>query len=294
MLQAEIAQQVADRYFIRTAALEAYASVGFHQRSASLHDLTPEVLVGFAEAFTLPALNSKTRTALLGGLGRKLKGLLRLFKKAPKVWARIKEFLGIESVKQIPGKLREMAKKGLKALRKALKPLLANNPVAALYFIPKGKMPGLTDLLQRVVDSSPAMKKVLDRVNTSIIQPIDKVLEKSKVVRTLARPLMASAFIWIWLNVAEISWDVEGLIKGFTGGMSMGELLGSLPESGIGLLVATLFPGLGTFALLPATVMARLLYLLYRKVLSWVKGKGFVVHWDKIGVDRRDELVPVL
>jgi len=114
------------------------------------------------------------------------------------------------------------------------------------------------------------------------------------LAKTLARPLMAAAFIWVWLNVAEISWDVEGLIRGFTGGLSMGELLGSLPESGIGLLVATLFPGLGTFALLPATIMARLLYLLYRKVLSWVKDKGFVIHWDRIGVDRRKELVPVL
>jgi len=91
MVQAEIAQRVADRYFIRVAAAEAYASVGFHQRSASLHDLTPEVLVGFAEAFTLPAINAKTRTALLGGLGRKLNGLLKLFKRAPKVWTRIKD-----------------------------------------------------------------------------------------------------------------------------------------------------------------------------------------------------------
>lgn len=294
MVKAEIAQQVADRYAIRLASREAYASAGFHSRSAALQDLTPEVLEAFGTAFVFPALNHKTRLALLGGLGRKLKSLLNFFKKAPQAWQRIKDFLGIESIREIPRKLKDWAKKGLKALRKALKPVIQDNPVAALYFVPKTKMPSVTDALNRIVESSPRVKSMLDRVNTRVVKPLDKILEESRVLRTLARPLLAAAFIWIWLNVAEISWDMEGLIKGFTGSISLGELLGSLPESALGLLVATLFPGIGTFALLPATVMARIVYLLYKKVLSWVKGKGFVIHWNKLGVDRPRELVAVM
>jgi hypothetical protein len=137
------------------------------------------------------------------------------------------------------------------------------------------------------------VRAALSKVNTSIIQPIDKVLAKSKVLRTLARPILAAIFIWIWLNVAEISWDLPGLVKGFTGGLTFGELVASLPESGIGLIVATLFPGLGTFALLPATVMARVLYLIIKKIIIWIAGKGFGIDWAKLGQPERGrEMVP--
>jgi hypothetical protein len=233
------------------------------------------------------------RVALFKGLGRKVKSLWALFKRAPQVWEEIKGFLDIKKLTEIPRKIKEWAKKGMQFLRKTLSKLFLNNPFAALYVIPKNKMPGVTDMLARVMDSHPKIKTVLGKVNTGIIKPIDKFLAKHPLLKAATRPLMAYAFIVVWLNVAEISWDLPGLIRGFTGGVSVGELLSSLPESGLGFLLAMLFPGMGTFALLPVTIMARITYLLIKKIIVWVKGKGFLVDWAKLGMPGMgQEMVP--
>jgi hypothetical protein len=281
---------------IRLAARQVCSGEGFRNRSAALRDFTPEVLGVFGEAFLLPSMDTRkshVRVAIFKGLGSRLKSLYQLFKKAPQLWVKIKEVLGIENLRDIPKKLKSWAKQGMKSLKKSLKSLVVGNPLVALYFVPKNKLPGVGDLLNRVTKSSPRLDAVLSKVNKSVVQPIDQILKRSKVLRTLARPVMAAIFIFIWLNVAELSWDAEGLVKGFTGNISLGELLGSLPESGLGLLIALLFPGLGTFGLLAPTLMARIAYLLYKKILVWTKG-GLVILWDKLGISKSNEFVPVI
>jgi len=248
----------------------------------------------FGEAFLLSMVRPSTRVALLGGLGGKIKKLWDLFKKAPQLWTQIKEFLGIQGLTDIPKRIKEWAKKGMDALKKGLHAVIVQNPVAALYVVPHKKMPGVTNMLTQIRNAHPKLQAILDKVHTSIVDPIDKVLAESKLLRTAARPVLAAIFIWVWLHVVEISWDLHDLVRGFTGAITFGELLQSLPESGVGLLLSVLFPGLGTFALLPLTLIARVLYLLAKKVLVWVKGKGFLVDWTKLGKPEQGrELVPV-
>jgi hypothetical protein len=107
----------------------------------------------------------------------------------------------------------------------------------------------------------------------------------------LRRPLYAAIFAWVWFNVAEISWDLQGLLDGFTGSISLPELLASLPESGIGFIAASF--GLG-YGALPVTLIARILWLVANHYLEWIPGKGLQVRWDLLGFpDQRPELVSV-
>lgn len=294
LMTQEAAQRVLDRYVLRTVVRGVCASGEFRTRLASLRDLTPEVMEAFGEAFVLSMVRSRTRVALFGGLGGKIKKLWDLFKRAPQLWTQIKEFLGIQGLTDIPKMIKEWAKRGMDALKKGLHAVFVSNPVAALYVVPHKKMPGVTNMLARIGKAHPKLKSTLDKVNTSIVEPIDKALSESKFLRTAARPVLAAIFIWVWIHVIEITWDLHDLVRGFTGAITFGELLQSLPESGIGFLIAALFPGLGTFALLPITIIARVLYLLAKKVIVWVKGKGFLVDWTKLGKPEQGrELVPV-
>jgi len=282
---AALAQQIADRYQVRLAVREVCASKTFKRRTAALHDLTPEVLEAFGEAFYLPTHQNRVA---FGGLVRKLKKLVELFKKVPKVWERIKQFLGIKGLADIPKKIKEWAKKGKQAIIKVFRKMAETFPLS-LYFVPKNKMPGLTDLMNRITGNAPWVAKALAGAK-SFVKPLDDFVEKSRVLKTMRRPIVAAIFIWIWFNVAELSWDMEGLIQGFTGGMGFGELLSTLPESGIGLLAA--MAGLG-YGALPVTFIGRIIYLAVKKFVTWARG-NIVVHWQKMGVDQPDEVIPVL
>lgn len=272
------ADSLVRRYQIRQAARGAFGDV----RVASVAgDFTPAVLEALADAFVMPG------PVKVAGLRQRLKQVVEFIKRAPQAWEKIKSFLGIKGVTDIPRAMKDWAKQGLRALGKVVRKLTETFPLN-LYFIPRGKMPGLTDLLQRIVDQVPWMGKALSRVNTSIIQPLDRWMKK--YMPTLSRPLLAAVFIWVWLNVAEITWDLDGLIRGFTGAISLTELFASLPESGIGLILAAF--GVG-YHLLPVTLLARLLWLVGQRYLEWVPGKGFKVNWDRMGVSgKRPELVP--
>ena len=274
-MNAAAVQRVTDRYFVRLAAREVCGGAPFRLRTAALHDLTPEVIEAFAEGFILS--RGPGRVAF-GGLLKKMKKLVEFFKKAPKAWQRIKEFLGINGLTDIPKAIKDWAKKGLDALKRLLKKATEVFPLS-LFFVPQTKMPGLTDLMARIMDKHPGIQKVLLKIRGAAIH-IDDWL--NKYLPTLKRPLLAAVFIWVWLNVAELSWDMQGLIQGFTGGISFGDLLASLPESGIGLLAAV--AGLG-YGALPVTLIMRFAYLVAHKYLKWVPGKGFVVNWATITGD---------
>jgi len=281
----EAAQRVADRYLIRLAAREVCVGPEFRSRTAALHDLSSEVLAAFGEAFYLPTHSGKVA---FGSMARKLSKLLAFFKKVPKAWQRIKDFLGIRRVTDIPKALKTWAQKGLAALRKLLKQATETFPLS-LFFVPQGKMPGLTDLMARIMDKHPGIQKALSKIRGSTIH-IDKWL--NKYLPRLKRPLLAAIFIWVWFNVAELSWDFESLLQGFTGGISFGELLASLPESGVGFIAA--LAGLG-YGALPVTLIMRLMWLVANKYLKWVPGKGFAVNWEALspGQGLRPEMVAV-
>jgi hypothetical protein len=249
-------------------------------------DFTPEVLAAFGEGFLL---DDMVRSAGFGGFRKKLQRIWDFVQKAPRSWTKLKSFFGIDNIKELPDVIKEWAAKGKKALGTLAKKLKTTFPMS-LYFVDRGKMPGLTDLVQRILERSPKLQSALRSINTRVVEPLDRLMDKH--LPTLGRPLKAAIFIYIWLQVVEITWDFDAIMAGFTGGMSLGELFSSFPESALGAFFS-LF-GLG-YAFLPIAISARILWLVGHKYLSWVPGKGLKVHWDRITGERglRPELVPV-
>lgn len=278
-------RRIAARHLIRLAAREIATTDSFRNRQAALHDFTPEVLAAFGEGFLL---DDMMRTAAFGNFKKKLQRIWDFVKRAPEAWKTLQSFFRIKDISELPRVITEWGKKGKQALGKVLKTLAAKFPVS-LYFTDRGKMPGLTDLMKRIVAKSPKLKKALSSINTRVVQPLDRWIEKH--IPTLGRPIKAAIFIWIWLHVVEITWDFKALITGFTGGLSLSQLFGGFPESAIGALLMTF--GLG-YGLLPVMLMARILWLVAHKYVEWVPGKGLKVHWDRITGERgqRPELVP--
>jgi hypothetical protein len=283
-----VAQRVRDRFLVRRAVQEAYTD--HNLRSASWEQR--EIVQALAEGFFEARVGSTDREAAFGAL-RAVKRLLGMLKKAPgRVWDAISGALGLgelegmsltEKVKHIVKRARDLAKRGKAALGKVFKKVKSTFPLN-LYFVPKGKAPSLTDMLARIAKKSPKIWAMLQKVKAGA-DVVDKWMKK--YFPRLSRVLLGAIFIFVWFNVAEISWDIEGLLAGFTGAISLGDLLASLPESGIGWLAA-LF-GLG-YGALPITIAVRIVWLVANHYVEWT-GRGFRVKWELMGVDIPDEAI---
>jgi len=271
-----------DRYIIRQAVRQVCASATFRNRTASLQDMTPEVLTAFAEGFYLPMHQGRVA---FGGVVKKLSQIADLFKKIPKMWDAIKDFLGIKGLMDIPRAIKDWASKGLGALKHAFRSLYDHFPTTLIFF-PKGSIPSLTNLVHRIMTRFPGIAKILAGIKGGSLR-IDRFLEVHPVIKAMSRPILAAAFIYIWINVGELTWDIHSILEGFLGRISLGSLLAMLPEAALGLLIAKHFlPGakLGPvwFGSFPIALLARIIWLEVNYYLEWVPGKGFKVNWDKM------------
>jgi len=264
--------RLADRYLVRLAAREACAGSSLRLASSGL---TPEVVAAFGEHFYLPQHQGRVA---FGGLIRKLKQLVELFKKAPRLWDKFKQLIGIEKLTDIPGALKELAAKAYKTLRGLIHKLFNTWPLK-LYTLEKGKLASFNEMLDRLLSKHPKLKSVLDSA-ASKLRSFGEMLRKK--APHIMGVVMAGIYIWVWMNVVEFEWDFKGLADAITGAMSFPDFLASLPGSAFGGLL-NIF-GFGTFTLLPLAVAARLLYLIQHRYIDWT-GKGFVVNWDLLRKD---------
>lgn len=278
----DISLRVRDRYFIRLAVERAYPTGRVASR------LPPRgALVALVEAAW------ETRTAsskeVVAGITSAVSRLVGLFKRAPEAWAAIKRGLGLEdaSLPNLVRGIKDAMAEGKRALMSVLHKATSHLPLS-LFFIDQHKMPGLTDLIRRLVKDVPWLQRALSKIREGA-ETIDNLFRKH--IPTLRRPVYAAIYIYVWISVLEITWDIPGIVAGFTGGISLVELLASMPESAIGGLFAQL--GFGTFAALPITLVLRLAWLVAKQYLEYKPGHGFTVRWDRLGVENRsDETVP--
>lgn len=256
--------------------------------------MTAEVLAAFAEA----AVGSHDRR-VAASISRRLKQLWDAFQQAPKKWDQFKKMLRVKATswlgvaRELPGKIKGMFKDAKKWLEKAGKTLVDKIPLLRLYFDVGAKLPSVGDWMKTAVNYLPesvqkALRAVSSKAN-SLAAWIDQLLKKHRVLATAGAAVSAAIFVYIWFNVTEISWDVPEIMRGFLGGYSFVELLHSLPESALGLLIGLMFPGipggLVWNAILPITVVLRLAYLIQKDYIEWSPGKELVIHWDKVGVE---------
>ena len=257
--------RLTDRYLIRKAARQVYAS-SFHTRTASLRDLTPQVLAAFAEGFYMP---SYTGRVAFGGILKKLTALVSAFKKAPKLWSDIKSALGIESITDLPGAIKKWAADGYNALKKVIHVMFQKFPLM-LYTLEKGKLKGVSDIIEHLMKQFPQVQAWFSTNVKPKVDQFDQWIRAAAPI--ISGVLTAAIYIWVWFNVVEFEWDWHSIVLGFTGHIGIGDLLGSLPSSGLGFLLNGF--GFGTFTLLPALTIARIVYLMMHRYLTWT-GSGF-------------------
>ena len=230
-----------------------------------------------------PLIQTEGRTAAnITGVIKRVTGLMKHLSRQPRAWQKFTEMVGAgkETLNAIGlGKLIwEWAVKGKKLIKDLVKKVTETFPMS-LYFVPKNKVPTLTDLLNLILEKAPdSIRGALSKVNEKVLLPLSDALDK--YLPTLQRPLIAALFAWVWINVTEISWDVQDLLRGFTGSMNLAELFSTLPESGIGLIFAMF--GVG-YHLLPVMVAARILWLVGNHFLEWKNG-SLIVRWERLGV----------
>jgi len=269
--------RVASRHLIRVAARDACRTT-FRTRTASV-DLTERVIVAAAEGALIPDDGSPVRTAGLMALPRKLTELAKAVKRFPDLWEKVKDFIGVESLADIPARVKELAKEGYAALKK----LLARAFDVWTADISQQDAREMAQRLGVRYDEYSIVPQFEAFLKTSVkprVDQFDKWLKEH--LPTVSKVLMVAIYIWIWLNVVEFEWDLKGILEAATGQLSLSTLLASLPGSAIGAMMNGL--GLGTFTLLPAATAVRLLFLMSKRYLTWT-GSGFEVEWEKLSSD---------
>jgi hypothetical protein len=280
-----LVQQVTDRYLIKLAVRKVSDTKTFRRRQAALSDFTPEVLQAFVEGFYLPLHQGKVA---FRGLVRKLKQLVKAFKRLPKLWTKFKQAIGVEKITELPRAIKDLAKRGYKALRKALAKIFDHWPLK-IFTIDKGRLLGVSDLINKLIGRFPRFQQWMKEKVSPKLADFDTWLRKKSPI--LSGILMVAIYIWIWLNVVEFEWDFKGLMDAATGALTLPTLLASLPGSVLGFLLNAF--QFGTFTLLPVVLAARILWLLAHKYIRW-SGRGFEVNEDMLAKDLevRPEEIP--
>ena len=285
--------RVANRHLLRLAVREACSVPSFRSRSAALHDLTPDVVEALGQVW----LNDGHRVAA-GFLG-KIKSLLSHLTKAPQVWEAIKGFLKVTKITELPAAITKLVTGAQHLLSKFIHLLFRFFPLN-LFTLPKMKMfafnTALNKLLAHLKAKVPKVFRELaghiggfvknglvsldewTKENLPTLRPMLVKVLKSVFDNPISRAML---YIYIWLRVAEFEWDIHSIVLGFTGQMSLDELLESLPGSGVGYFVGNFAAGM--FDLFPAAMIARLTWLVASHLIS-VEDGDIKVHWDKLSL----------
>ena len=252
-----------------------------HKRYAHNNEIDGRVLSVFGDQIV--------RTAGIKGLFKKLKDLYKAFQKAPKLWAKFKQQLGIKGknaitiYKELSEKLNSYLDEGKKLIDSKIKKIKDSSDIVSFIFLYASKAPTLSDVLKKAIEVLPEfesenLKKFKEKMlggMKNFKQWLIGFFRKHPILRVLSIPAKAYLYWLIWTNVAEISWKVTDLLKGFLGMITWEELLESLPESGLGFLVNVFFPFIPNGAILSSLkigwnaliipAMAIQLYYLYKK-----------------------------
>lgn len=283
-------QKVAQRYLIKiscqTVAKEIYNTrVASNQKKVRAELGNPIILASFFD----PSVRVAGANII-----SKAKELWEAFKSAPDKWEEFKKNLGLagvgtlKMVTEFPKKMKEFWKKAndyvSKTLKKAGNAIVKKFPQLEVYFKIIQKMPSVTSFMQSLVGKSPKLKSALDAIGkkaTSLADSVDEFFAKNSILKPANWFARGAFFTYIWMNVAELSWNVPEIIRGMLGGMSWGEILATLPESGLGLVVSLLFgafipfPFGGQFA--AKIGLNALLPMALAFQIWWLISKGYAV-----------------
>lgn len=290
------ARTVAARYYLHQEVQRMCASrprVASREGERVRRELTPEVMLAFVKASGVRVASMKVAFNVV----QKVKQLWEAFTSQAGAWDKFKRIVGVRAdsmlgaLKELPRKIVDLGKKGREILHKFGEWLTEHVPFFRIYSEARGKMPTLNTYLLKMVDYLPpriaGALKAVGKSAHDLATVLDGYVEKHPVAAIAGTAASAALFTAIWLNVTEISWDVGDIVKGFLGMYAFAELLTSLPEAGVGLILSLMFPGLPSRyllnALLPVTVALRVAWMVGQHYASWENG-SLVIHWEKMGL----------
>lgn len=301
-------QRVAQRYLIQQACVKVSSDI----RSVRVASHQIKVRTELGNPMVLAAFFDPNIKLAFGGIVQKAKQLWKAFSTMPDKWEAFKEKLGVTAtstigiLKELPKKLKAFWKEAnnfvKKTFSKAGKGLLKSFPQLEIYFKIVQKLPSVTGFFKDLIAKFPRIKRVLDSIGkkaTSLANTVEGFFDKNPILKPVNWFGRAAFFTWVWMNVAELSWNVPEIIRGMLGGMDWGEILASLPESGLGLVVALFFSAwipfpwggklaasLSLNALLPMALAIQLFWFL-KKGYAVIKNKAirFTEKIRELGID---------
>ena len=267
--------------------------VASHIGDRARRELTPEVMLAFVEASGVRVASLRTAANIL----KKIKQLWDAFTSVDGAWEKFKRSLGVKSdsflgaIKELPNKIAALGKKGKEILHKTGIWLTEHVPLFRIYVDAKNKMPSLNHYLLNLVDYLPpsvsSALRSMGKKASELATTIDEFIKKNPVSAVAGSVASAAIFANIWMAATEVSWDIPDIIRGFLGGYSFTELLTSLPESSVGILLSLMFPGLPSAyllnALMPITVALRIAWMVSQDYATWENG-SLSINWGKMGV----------
>lgn len=304
----KLEERVAQRYLIKTSCEEVARGISQTRVASSQRTVwgelgNPVILASFFD----PNVRVSSR-----GILSKARELWKAFKTAPDKWEEFKEKLGLAGVstlaliKEFPKKMKEFWGKAneliKKTFAKAGAALIKKFPQLEIYFKVTQKLPSVTSFFKNLLNKFPKLKRMLDAVASkasTLANTVDGFFQKNSLLKPANWFARGAFFTYIWMNVAEISWNVPEIMRGMLGGMSWAEILSSLPESGLGLVISLLFGAfipfpfggafaskIGLNALLPMA-LAFQIWFLVSKGYAYIK-RGVLYFTDKVktfGID---------
>lgn len=283
-------QRVAQRYLINQACVKVSSEiqsvrVASHQMRVRTELGDPNVLAAF--------FDSNIKLAF-GGIVQKAKQLWKAFSTMPDKWEDFKKQIGVSAtstigiLKELPKKLKSFWKDANKFVKKTFakagKDLLKKFPHLEVYFKIIQKLPSVTGFFKDLINKFPRIKKVLDSIGrkaTTLANTVEGFFDRNPILKPINWFGRAAFFTWVWMNVAELSWNVPEIIRGMLGGMDWAEILASLPESGLGLVVGLFFSAWIPFPwggkLAASLSLNALLPMALAVQLFWFIQKGYAV-----------------
>lgn len=204
----------------------------------------------------IPFGNQIVKYGSIKGLVGKIKQIYEGFQKMPDLWEKFKDMLGITSTnivalyKELNQKFSAFLEEGKKWVSHHKENLSKKSSYIYFMFLYIEHAPTLTGSIKKLLEKldpensswlSKKLKSFTGKWNT-LKDTVDDFFKNHPILNTISTPAKAYLFWIIWVNVAEISWKITDIIKGFLGLILWGDLIESLPESGLGFLVQVFLP----------------------------------------------------
>jgi len=268
-------------------------SVKYKSASAShiRHELNATTLIPFG--------NQIVKYGSIKGLTSKIKQIYEGFQKMPNLWEKFKEKLGITATnivslyKQLNEKLSAYLEEGKNWIDGHKQNLSKENKLFYFMFLYADKAPTITGSIKELLEKinpdnssylSKKLKSLTDKLG-NMADTVDEFLKNHPILHLISVPAKAYLYWVIWVNVAEVSWKITDIIKGFLGQLSWGELLESLPESGLGFLVQIFMP------FIPSGWVLKSLKIGWNAILIPAMGVQFYYLYQQHLMDENGELI---